>query len=177
MVKVSNIQAAPYKRDPRRVWWDEKDCERLTRSEYYGLMQIMIVLNYAAHGQDDLRERLKSIPSGNQRMAMALGGLRAICDDIVGTIPVGQAKQIRNTMQDRDVQIVPKLTARSRNVIFEESVAKALMDAAMEKCRGCVEDGESCRKCKLYKVMEAAMPLDHYGDTVLCPYALAEWED
>ena len=162
-------------RDPRRVWWEDQDCERLTRREFETVRCLLGAVSYTAHARDDLQKRLECIPGGRQRMNMVLGGLKAIADDLIGTVPVGQCQQIRNTMQDFEMRFVPKLASMSQNVILEKELAQQLIDIAMEKCHGCVEDGESCRKCALYKVLEGMMPLDSYGG-MLCPYSVSEWE-
>lgn len=109
-------------------------------------------------------------------MAMVLGGLKSIADDLIGTMPVGQCKQLQNTMTDMEMRMVPKLTAMSQNVILEKEHARSLFDIAMKQCRGCVEDAQSCRKCGLYRVLESTLPLDDY-DRLICPYSISEWED
>lgn len=177
MERHASVWQRPLQRDTRRVWLDEKDCERMNRIEFNALRALLVVLNYAAYANDDLQTRLDTIPSGKQRLAMALGGLRAVCNDLIGTITTAQAKQIQNTMTDMIVQIIPKLAPKSQNVVFEKDIAKIIMDLAMERCKDCVEDGESCRSCELYKVLESTTPCDDYGSGLMCPYAMAEWED
>lgn len=167
----------PAKLGPKRVWLRDEDCERLNRSEYEAIRCLLGAVSYTAHAKDDLQKRLECIPSGRQRMGMVLGGLKSIADDLIGTVPVGQCKQIRNTMQDMDMRMVPKLTPMSQNVILEKDVAKALIDTTREKCVGCVEDEKSCRECALYKVLESFLPLDTYEGGLLCPYSLSEWKD
>jgi len=168
--------ARPANLSPKRVWMEE-DCERLNRGEYEAVRCLLGAVSYVAHANEDLQKRLLSIPSGKQRMAMLLGGIKAIADDLIGTIPVGQCKQIRNTMCDMDIRMVPKRTPMSQNVIFEKDIAKALVDAAMEKCRSCAKGPEDGRMCPLYKVMESFMPLETYDNGLLCPYSRLEWED
>lgn len=163
-------------RDQRRVWMDEKDCERMTRTELNALQFLLIAINFAVHGSEDLRRRLECIPNGMQRMKMSLGGLRAVGDDLVGTITQAQARKIQNTMKDMEVRITPKGMPETVNVIFDREQAMALIDAAKAKCTNCAEDGESCRKCKLYQILEAYTPLDDYGSGLTCPYALIDWE-
>lgn len=163
--------------NPKRIWLEDADCERLNRGEYEAVRCLLGAVSYTAHASDDLKKRLECIPSGRERMNMTLGGIRAICDDIIGTIPVGQCKQLRNTMNDMEIRIVPKLAAMSQNVILEKDVAKGLIDAAMEKCRGCVETNEGGRKCALYKVLESFLPLNDYDNGLLCPYAVSEWAE
>ena len=162
---------------PKRIWMDEKDCERMNRGEYEAMRCLLGAVNYMAHADGDLVRRLECIPSGKQRMKMTLGGIKAIADDLIGTMPVNQCKQLRNTMQDMEIRMVPKMTSMNRNVIFDKDIAKGLIDAAMEKCRGCVEDAENCRSCSLYKVLEGFLPLDTYEGGLICPYSVSEWKD
>ena len=167
----------PAKLNPKRVWLEEKDCERMNRREFEAVRCLLGAVSYAGHAKDDLQKRLESIPGGRQRMAMVVGGLKALADDIVGTMPVGQCKQVRNTMVDMEMRMVPKMTGMSQNVILEKDNAKALIDKAMERCHGCVEDQVSCRKCGLYTVLESFLPLDTYENGMLCPYSTSEWTD
>jgi hypothetical protein len=155
----------------------EEDCVRLNRAEFEAVRCLLGAVSYTAHANDDLQKRLECIPYGRQRMSMVLGGLKAIADDLVGTVPRGQCKQMRNTMNDMEMRMVPKLSRMSQNVILEKDNAKALIDTAMEKCRGCVEDEKSCRNCGLYKVLESFLPLDDYENGMLCPYSMSEWKD
>ena len=167
----------PAELSPKRVWLNDEDCERLNRGEFEAVRCLLGAVNYAAHAKDDLQKRLECIPSGKARMAMVLGGLKAIADDLIGTMPVGQCKQIRNTMQDMEIRMVPKMASMRQNVILEKDNAKALIDTAMERCKGCVEDEVSCRNCGLYKVLESFLPLDSYENGMLCPYSMSEWKD
>lgn len=167
----------PAELNPKRVWLNEEDCERMNRGEFEAMRCLLGAVNYAAHAKDDLQERLACIRSGKARMAMVLGGLKAIADDLIGTMPVGQCKQIRNTMQDMEIRMVPKMASMRQNVILEKDNAKALIDKAMECCKGCVEDQNSCRKCGLYRVLESILPLDSWENGMLCPYSMSEWTD
>lgn len=162
---------------PKRVWLQEEECERLNRAEFEAMRCLLGAVSYAANARDDLQKRLECIPGGKNRMNLVMGGLKALADDLIGTIPRGQCKQMRNTMQDMDMRMVPKLTPMSQNVILEKDVAKALIDITREKCIGCVEDENSCRECALYKVMESFLPLDTYEGGMLCPYSLSQWKD
>ena len=117
------------------------------------------------------------MPHGQARLRMALGGLRAVCDDIVGTISPAQCRQIKGTMSDFERRRVPKMTPATRNILLTKDQGKDLLDCARWKCHDCVEDGEQCRQCRLYQILEATTPMDDYGDGLVCPYALAEWEE
>ena len=154
----------------------EDKCERLVRVEMQAVRMMLATLSTAAYAKDDLKKRLECVPYGNERMRMALGGLRSVVNDLIGTISVQQAKQIYGTMKDFDMRLLPKLTPGITNVIMTKEEGMELMDIARWKCHSCAEDGESCRSCRLYKILEATTPMDNYGDGLMCPYALAEWE-
>ena len=161
----------------KRVWLDENDCERLKRSEYEAVRCLLGAVSYIASASDGLKDRVECIPYGKQRMALVLGGVRAMANDVIGTVPRGQCRQLRNTMDDFEMRMVPKMTKGSQNVILEKDIAKGLVDAAREKCRICAEDARSCRECSLYKLLESFLPLDSYEGGMLCPYSLSEWSD
>lgn len=162
---------------PERVWLEESDCVRLNRGEFEAVRCLLGAVNYAVHANEDLHKRLAIIPGGQQRMLDTLQALRDIADDVIGTVPRGQCKQIRNTMMDMEIRMTPKLAPMSRNVILEKDTAKELIDIAMERCRGCVEGPEEGRKCALYQVLEGFLPLDSYDNGMLCPYSVSEWKD
>ena len=147
------------------------------RSELTAVRMLLAALSTAAYAQEDLQKRLECVPYGNQRLKLAVGGLRAVCDDVIGTITRSQCKQIYGTMKDFEMRLLPKLTPGSTNIIMTKEQGKDLLDCARWKCHDCIEDGESCRKCQLYKLLEATTPMDDYGDGMICPYSLAEWGD
>ena len=158
-------------RDSRRVWWSEEDSERLNRDEYSLLLSMMTAVNFAAKVQRGLGKRLESVRYGKERLAMSLGGLRAICDDIVGTIPRKQAQQIQNTFNDNVWQLTPKLAPGSHNVVLDADICYDLITAAKAQCSECVMDDEECRHCTLYQTLTAIAPLNDYGSGMLCPYS------
>ena len=162
-------------RDPYML--PDEDCERLNRVEMQAVRMMLAALSTAAYAKDDLKERLECVPDGNKRFRLALGGLRAVCDDVIGTVSRSQCKQIYGTMKDFEMRLLPKLTPGTTNIIMTKDQGKDLLECARWKCHDCVEDGEACRQCKLYKLLEATTPMDSYGDGLICPYALAKWEE
>lgn len=155
----------------------EEQCERLKRSEMTAVRMLLAGLSTAGYAKDDLVDRLKCVPDGNRRLRMALGGLKAVCDDLIGTISKSQCRQIYGTMKDFEMRLLPKLTPGSTNIIMTKEEGKELLECARWKCSGCVEDGKSCRKCRLYQLLEATTPMEDYGDELICPYSLAQWEE
>ena len=155
----------------------DDQCERLRRSEMMAVRMLLAALSSAAYAKEDLQDRLACVPDGKARFRLALGGLRTVCDDIVGTISRNQCKQIKGTMTDFEMRLLPKLTPLSTNIIMTKEQGKELLDCARWKCHDCVEDGEACRQCKLYQLLEATTPLEDYGNGLICPYSLAEWEE
>ena len=168
----------PANLNPKRVWREDDECIRMNRAEFEAVRCLLGAINYVAIAKDDLGKRLDAVPFGKRRMAMTLGGLRASADDLIGSMKRGQCKQIRNTMDDMDMRMVPKMTPSNKSVILEKDIAKGLVDAAMEKCKGCVESAEDGQKCPLYKTLESFLPLDDYeSGGLLCPYSRSEWRD
>lgn len=155
----------------------DSQCERLLRPELIAVRMLLASLSSASYAKEDLQKRLECVPDGNRRLRLALGGLKAVCDDLVGTITSQQAKQLLGTMKDYEMRLVPKLTPLSENILLTKEQGKDLIDCAREMCNVCTRDGHTCRECRLYKLLEATTPLDHYGDDIMCPYSLATWEN
>lgn len=154
----------------------DEDCERLKRTELVAVKMLLAHLSTAKYAQEDLAHRLECIPDGKARMRLAVGSLKAVCDDLIGTVSREQTKQLYGTMKDYDVRLVPKLTPGSPNIILTREQGKDLIDMARDRCKACVEDGNSCRTCRLYQILEATTPLDDYGGDMICPYSLADWD-
>lgn len=155
----------------------EEDRERMTRAEMTAMHWIYSAVNSVLHGKEDLAQRLECIPNGKRRYNMMMGHLFSIANDLTGTIPEKQRTKIRNIMNDMEIRLVPKMMARDVSVVMTKEDAMQLLDyAKAAKCAFCTEDNESCRKCPLYRIMEAEVPLEKY-DGFLCPYNLAEWEE
>ena len=151
--------------------------ERLRRPEYEAVRCLLGAISYAAHARDDLKDRVDTVTNGRARMEVLVEGLKSFVDELLAKVPDGQCRQLRNTMKDMEMRMIPRLTPMSQNVLMEKDNAKALIDRAMERCHGCVEDERSCLDCGLYKVLESMLPLDSYDNGMLCPYALSEWKD
>lgn len=161
-----------------RVWLPDEECERLRRSEMEAMRCLLGAVSYTATAQDGIKNRLSTmIPDGQARMDELIKGMRSLLGDLVGTVPSLQAKQLQNTMKDMELRMVPKLSGMTHNVILEKDVAKGLIDAAMEKCHGCVETNETCKQCRVYQVLEATTPLEEYDNGLICAYSTSEWED
>ena len=156
--------------DPRRVFWDEKDCERMNRHEFAGMRCLLGAVSYLAKASPELQKRLESIPSGKQRMALARGAVRALADDILGTMTTAQCEQMNNVMKDMDMQMVPKLSPNSTNVIMTAKTLSTLVACSRSKCHMCTAMDDDIRACELYKVLEALPSLEDYGDGLVCPY-------
>ena len=164
---------------PRKAKFELPDdqCERLTRGEMAACRNIMALTSDLYFARDDLKERLKCVPSGRERLNMICGGIDSLFRDILGTVTDRQRNQLRNQAKDLVMKAVPKLSANGRQVMIYVEDVRELVDCARERCKLCVMDGEECRKCRLYKWLEANIPLDDYGDNLVCPYAGQRWED
>ena len=151
--------------------------EMLNRGEYEAVRCLLGAVNYAAHARDGLRDRIDAVTNGKTRLDVLVDGIRYLTDELIRTVPEGQCRQLKNTMQDMEIRMVPKLSGMTQNVILEKDIAKGLIDAAMDRCHGCVEDSVQCRKCHLYQLLESFLPLESYENGLLCPYSVAEWAE
>ena len=150
--------------------------ERLRRSEMTALKMLYTLLAITAEAKDDLWDRLQHVPHGRWMLASAFGMLGRVCKDVRDTATKEQKKQMNDTLLNYKVQVVPKATPLSDNVVITKQQAYSLVNIAKDRCRECTENGFSCRKCELYKFLEAADPLEDYGNDLMCPYALREWK-
>lgn len=153
----------------------DDECERLTRQEMACCRIIMVLASDLHYAQDDLAQRLMSVPYGKERLRMLIGGVDSLFKDILGTISDRQRRQLRNQAKDMTMKAVPKLTHTQNKVMIYLDEVKELVNCAKEKCVGCVESDEDARKCRVYKWLEANVPLDDYGDGLICPYARIDW--
>lgn len=155
----------------------DSECERLTRPEMACCRSIMTLASDLHYAKDDLKKRLKTVPDGEQRMDAVCGEIDSLFRDILGTVSDRQRKQLRNQAKDLVMKAVPKLSAADNKVMIYIDEVKELVDCAREKCRICAKDGTECRSCRLYKWLETNIPLDDYGDDLICPYARRDWEE
>lgn len=155
----------------------DDQCERVTRTEMASCRTILLLASDLHHAQEDLKDRLKCVPYGERRLRMISGGIDSLFRDILGTITDKQRKQIRNQAKDLVMQAVPKLTASQNKVMVYLDDIKELTNCAMERCKRCADTGDEARKCRLYQWLETNIPLDDYGDNLICPYARIGWGD
>lgn len=155
----------------------EKDRERLKRSEMACCKYIMLLTSDLHYAKDDIGERLSCVPLGKERMNMIVGGIDSLLTDLMGTVPHGQRRQLLNQSNDFVMKAVPKMSVGDGKVMVYLDDIKELVECARERCKICANTDEEARKCRLYKWLETNIPLDDYGDGLLCPYATEDWGD
>lgn len=164
----------------KQTWYQlpEESCERLTASEMRAVRWCLAAISSIAYAQEDLASRLECVPNGKCRWRLMLGHLRALLNDLLGTVPEKQRKSIRNTMHDMEQRLVPKYTPMDNRVVLPaHDVGYLVEQAKKEMCTSCVLTDDECRKCELYQILEAAVPLDDYGNGGICPYNMLKWEE
>lgn len=164
----------------KKTWYQlpEDQTVRLKRSELSALKWGFAALSSLTYGKTDLSDRLKMIPNGQKRYNLMHGQLTALMNDLIGTAPVKQCCNIRNTMSDMELRLVPKSTPMSHKACIDVDDLTYLVDGAKATyCTSCtLMDGE-CRSCRLYKILELLSPLDDYGSGLVCPYMTKDWMD
>lgn len=167
----------PSKKKPREPFdLPESEAPRLTRTEMISMEMFMVSLSDLRYVKEDLKDRLKLIPSGLGRMNMVLGQLSSLMRDVCGSIPDRQRRHLRNISKDLEARLVPKLTPNPTTLLLSEGDAKELIDSAQTRCIDCVQEEEESRSCPLRRLLEVAVPLEHYR-SYSCPYSIAKWED
>ena len=150
--------------------------KRFVNKEFSLLKRLTAFISDLLYMKDDLQSRLELIPNGQKRMDDVLNGISDLIKDVVATGPESQKRQLYNTIKDYKIELTPKLTPGSPNVLMSKEQVKCLIDIAQEKCESCVEDPKAAKNCRLYKFLEiTALPSSY--DSLLCPYSRATWGD
>lgn len=154
----------------------EDECVRMTRDEMSATRMILIAASEMNYAKDDLKKRLATIPNGTERMTELTDGITDLFKDVMGTITDKQRRVLRNSAQDYEVHIVPKMMQEKSFIAVDKEDMTTLVNCAREKCKYCSMAGSDIRKCDLYNLLEAYVPLNDYGsDDIMCPYAYQEW--
>lgn len=155
----------------------DDQCERLTRTEMHSVQWLLNAVSTLRYAETDLMKRLECVPSGNQRLRLCIGQLGSLLRDVLGTVSDKQRRQLRNTANDMEIRLVPKMTSQTVSVVLDEKTAKELVEAAQAKCHWeCVPDLDESRDCELCRILETVVPLESY-ESVSYPYWRAEWEE
>ena len=126
----------------------EKDCERLKRSEMQAVRMCLAVVSVAAYAKDDLKDRLDCVPDGNRRMRLAVGLLKAVVDDLIGTVSAQQARQLYGTMKDYNMCLLPKLTPFSEVANATTSLSRLSIRACGIASPGAITVGNIASRAK-----------------------------
>lgn len=150
--------------------------QRFVNKEFTMLKRLTAFISELLYMKEDLDERMQIIPDGQKRLDNVLSEVSDLVKELIETGPDSQKKQLYNFIKDSRVELIPKLSPGSTNILMSKAQAKQLVDIAQEKCKSCVEDPRSAKNCVLYKVLEVTALPDTYN-TLLCPYSRAKWED
>ena len=154
----------------------EEQRERMTQGEMSTVLMMLNAFSLLFGAETSLEKRFSFIPDGKRRFRMVKGQAESLMLDIIGTITEPQRQRLNNTIKDYKVSAVPKLTPESKNVIVERDKLEMLVNEARIKCLTCMEDRETCKRCKLFQFLDGYTPLDDYYHGFLCPYSNADWE-
>ena len=152
------------------------ETQRFVRAEMDLMKRFAAFISELLYIKDDLQKRLDLIDDGENRIEKLLDDSAKLVKDLLETAPENQKKQFRNSINDYKIELVPKLTPGSSNVLLTKEQAKALVDLAQERCKSCVDGPDEALKCPVYRILEVTALPDSY-ESILCPYSLAEWAD
>ena len=150
--------------------------KRFVRSELDMTRRLASHLSDLLYAKEDMARRFDMVENGNERIEKLIDDTSSILSDILATAPNHQRLQFKNSLKDYRVELIPKLTPGSSNVLMTKQQVKDLINLAQEKCKTCLESAEQAKDCPLAKMMDVTALPDTY-DSVLCPYSRAEWAD
>lgn len=154
----------------------ESECKRVTRTEMAALRMVLILASEINYAADDLCERLKIVPNGTDRMNALKEEVNSLFKDLLGTVTDKQRRTLRNSANDYEMRLVPKMTPDTTCLAMTKSDITELVNCAREKCKFCSFNEEEAKtKCALYILLENYIPLDDYGTDITCPYAYKDW--
>ena len=164
------------KREPYTL--PEEDRERMTRDEMNALIYFKCALASAGYAWQKMQRKLGYVPAGLQRFKMFMGGMNSLIEDIGGTMPKQSQKRMDGIVNDFKIALIPQAATEPKRLVMDSLDGATLMEAAMHYCEHeCVmTDEEAKRNCKLYKIFETYMPLNHYGDGGMCEYGKKDFE-
>ena len=151
------------------------DAVRMTRNEKLAMLQLSYIATVFDELQNDLKDRLKMIGVGTQRMQDLAAESENILNDLRLTVPMNQRMSLQNVASDYEMRLAPKATPFTTRIIMEKEEFRELVDFARIKCRECVENDEDCQKCQLFQLLTSILPMDEYKGGMFCPYNLGEW--
>lgn len=154
----------------------DEQCERLTRNEMSAVRMLLILSSEMNYAKEDLQKIMGIVPNGKARMNMLVGNCTSLFKDVLGAMSDKQRKVLKNSALDYDLKIVPKVSAGQTSIAVQKDDMTELVNCAREKCKLCALSGLEAKNCKLYRLLEAYIPLDDYGAEIICPYAYQEWE-
>ena len=154
----------------------DRDCIRMTRDEMASTRMVLVLASELHFAKDDLKKRLEVIPDGPERMETVVDECDSLFRDILGTVSDKQRKTLRNSANDYEIRLAPKMTPENFSMAVAKDDMTVLVNCAREKCKYCSLAGQEVAKCALYKLLETYIPLNDYGsDEIICPYAYQEW--
>ena len=131
-----------------------------------------------AYAKEDLKDRLECIPNGRLRWRLMHGHLSSLMNDLIGTMPRKQCVNLKSVMHDMELRLVPKFTRVDQRVTMNvDDLSYLVNHAKKDICATCILDGDECRQCELYKILEAIAPLQDWGSSTVCPYLRDDWMD
>lgn len=154
----------------------EEDRERLRRGEMILAQQVMVLASQAEFAREDLRKRMEMVPDGVARLDAACDGISELFQDMMGTVPEKQRRQMLNTARDYVMVFQPKAMPGNPRISLANEDFRELVELARYRCQTCADTAEEAKKCPLYRWMEANIPLEDYGDGLVCPYYTIGWK-
>jgi len=148
----------------------------LSSREYVALCCLMGTLHALTQNKEELKDRLHLFNGGWRDIQLAASALDRTFNRLLETIPLKKLLSIRREM--RYMVCETKLNPAAKNpagdeIFITNDVLRGLVNRAIAMdCTFCEKSASECRRCELFKDVEACYPYElTKPGSALCPLA------
>ena len=140
---------------------DEDGFYPLSVREYAALRQMFGFVNVM--DEDALKERLKTIPSGWRDMRMMAAVSKHLVHELLTTVPIKKRLSIQSELRNTvcEIKFKPPSSKMEDCVVISRKALVRLMERAIDMdCLFCDKSLNECKRCTLYKDLNACFPYE-----------------
>ena len=147
--------------------------KRLNSLERSQLLRFGVALDLLCEPYAD--QRFAALKYGKRDLGMIRKKAATLLEDVLETVPIEQNRQLAQHMKYATVTIgVAKMSAHQHDHTYggflTNSAMQALANACVEKCRLCMLDKHSAKKCELRAALDEMWIVGVEGTENDCPY-------
>jgi len=145
----------------------------LSMQEYTALRTLFGAVN--ALDSDTLKDRCKLFPGGWRDLRCAYTLCKKVMENLLFTVPAKKLVSMRRELTHTicEVKIKPPTSSTEDTVMVSRRALIDLINRAIYMdCMFCEKNAKECKRCQLYKDMNACFPYELLDpQDTLCPFA------